>query len=420
MWVWAAPLNNIIGVEIALLFNLPNMAEVVHRKCTRIEWADNLPAAPSPSTAATGNRQIINNVVSGALGAIEKRAFLVGGVNPRTGRTVCQSLEYDMTSKQWSSLGTWFPAPICDAPMVSGGSTLVLFGGWDDVHVLGDLWVATNKVDDNGGVVVGPWRRVAWEGAGPSPRRGQAMVATPVRDDGKFTVYMFGGFDGLSRLNDLWALDVHPTGGEGGTPLCCWTPLPSTGECPSGRDACAFALDLQKQRLVLFGGFTVAVDQGFYTYDLPPREGGVSGTRSGEVSAAPTPVDAPSASDGVTTTAASTVYQWTKRAFPVIPSRRQHCFGACSQHYFLIMFGHDGKQILSQVCQLHMNDGKWSLVAFDGDEVEPRLTPSVCSADGGKKILVFGGQGPKGKYFSSMLELELEKCESAALVKGKK
>lgn len=407
------------------------MAEALHRKCTRTEWADVTTAAAAAGaspvagsgTLSSKSSPIINNVVSAAFGAIEKRAYLIGGVNPRTGKSLTQSLEYDMNTKLWSSLGLWFPVPISDTAMVACGSTLVLFGGWDDDTVLGDLWISHNKVEEGGAVTTGQWRRCSAAAAGsacPSARRGHSMVASSLREEGKFTVYLFGGFDGQRRLSDLWSLEVTLVTENGiVTPTGSWTQLPSVGETPNARDACAFALDQQKQRLIVFGGFTVAVDQGFYVYDLPaaardavspsPATAAATTTPSGDHAPSVTPDNATAA-----------IFQWTKKSFPVIPSRRQHSFGVCSHHYFLCLFGHDGRQTLSQICQLHMGDGKWTLAAFDGDEVEPRLTPSVCLAEGGKKVLVFGGQGPKGKYLSSLLELELEKCETVAPVKGKK
>jgi hypothetical protein len=405
------------------------MAEALHRKCTRTEWVDATSAAAAAGAspvAGGGSHSLkssptVNNVVSAAFGAIEKRAYLIGGVNPRTGKSLTQSLEFDMTTKVWSNLGAWFPVPISDAPMVSCGSTLVLFGGWDDAAVMGDLWLVHNKVEEGGAVATGQWRRFpVGSGTGPSARRGHSMVASALRDDGSFTVYVFGGFDGSRRLNDLWALEVTLSTENGAvTPGGSWTQLPSVGETPNARDACAFALDQQKQRLIVFGGFTVAVDQGYYTYDLPATARDTVSPSPAAPAVTTTPTgDAhpPSA----TPDSGSSIFQWTKRTFHVIPSRRQHIFGVCSHQYLLVLFGHDGKQTLSQICQLHMGEGKWSLAAFDGDEVEPRLTPSVCLAEGGKKVLIFGGQGPKGKYFSSLLELELEKCETVAPVKGKK
>lgn len=411
------------------------MSEVLHRKCIKVEWAEANAAAAvaggSPSGTAGAavssslKHHLVNNVVSASFGAVEKRAYLVGGVSPKTGKSLAQSLEYDMTTKTWSSLGAWFPAPISDAPMVSCGATLVIFGGWDDEHILGDLWIVTNKVEDSGVVTPGQWKRVVAAGAAtPSPRRGHSMVASLAREDGSFTVYVFGGFDGQRRLNDLWSLDVS-FHADSGVPVASgtWAQLPMAGETPNARDACAFALDHAKQRLTVFGGYTVAVDQGFYTYDLPIAGKTADGAAAiSPSSTSTTPADNTSsgtAADINSGVANPGIFQWTKRTFPVIPSRRQHTFGVCSHNYFLTLFGHDGKQTLSQVCQLHTVDNKWSLTAFDGDEIEPRLTPSICLAEGGKKVLVFGGQGPKGKYLTSLLELELEKCEVAAPVKGK-
>jgi hypothetical protein len=297
---------------------------------------------------------------------------------------VPQTLELDLTTKQWSVSSSPFPFPISDATMVGCGSSYVLFGGWDDETLYGDLWVSSQKTDDAGAAHYTSWSKIRTVGERPGPRRGHSMISTTVREDGNCTIYIFGGFDGSKRLNELWSIDLqvgtdHVAGANADK---TWSLVHGDGECPAPRDACAMAFDSAHHRLVLFGGFTTALDRELFIFEIAQK-------------------------------------RWSRPVFAVGPSKRQLCSGVCHQANFLAFLGHDGKSTLSQVCQWNLAESKWTVVGFDGDEVEPRLYSAVCLADGGKKVLIFGGQS-KGKYLSSLLELELEKCEVVAAGKGKK
>lgn len=360
------------------VFVCVTMADGTYRRCTKIEWSDASTVAGAATPVAHPGRALVNNVVGALFAATDKKALLVGGVNPKTGRTILQSLEYDLTTKQWGHAAVCFPAPVSDGAMVSGGSVFVAFGGFDDETVNRDLYILPQRVDETGALHAGgPWL-LDRTPSGPSARRGHSMVATPTKEDGSFTVYLFGGFDMSTRLNDLWSISIA----SDGQIVAPWSQLPCAGDVPQPRDAASFAYDAANNRLVLFGGFATTFERDLLTYDL-------------------------------------TTLSWSRWNTPLGPSKRQLAFGVCHQHYFLTVLGNDGKAALSQVCQLSMPDSKWCLVPFEGDEIEPRLHASCCTADNGKKVLVFGGQS-KGRYLSSLLELELEKGEAVAAAKGKK
>lgn len=374
------------------------------RRCTRVEWAE----APAANPTGTVVARPIANVVNAAMSCVEKKALVVGGVNPRTGKSIAQTLEYDLTTKLWTHHGAWFPVPLSEAtmcPLSQPQLGHVLFGGWDDVDVLADVWVLEQQPDEvAGGAVLQKhaWRKAATHGASPCARRGHSMTHVPPVGDQAGYYLVFGGFDGAQRLNDLWRLDVLGSAASGWESK--WTPLLAEGDVPAARDGAAVGFDPATQRLIVFGGFTVGVDNGTFVYDISQQ-------------------------------------RWQRLSTLAPPSKRQLCIGVVHHSAFVVLFGHDGRAALQQVCQLQTADAsnKWSMVHVDGDELDARTYFSWCVAEGGKKILVFGGlaAAPRPKtaggtavvaasspagitYVSSLLDIELERCETAPPAKGGK
>jgi hypothetical protein len=344
----------------------------VYRKATKFEWCE---AAGSATAAA-----VVNNPANAAMAAVDKRAIAVGGINPQNGRSLAQVLEIETVSKQWNVLGTHaFPHAISEAVMVSAHGWYILFGGWNDESVLGTLWVAPARVDDSAPLV--SWKRLEPSGLCCTPRRYHAMVAVPLNES-TTTVYVFGGFDGARRLNDLWSFTVTPEVLSGGSKVT-WTQVSGEGECPSPRDGAALAFDHSQNRLLIFGGYSSAMDDGLFSFNIETQ-------------------------------------QWMRVVSHNGPSKRHHSFALVHQNYLIVGMGQDAKGISNQICQMNLLDGKWSLCTFE-EEVEGRLFPAVTPLDGGKRILIFAGLGASRKYLNSTLEVELEKCEAPAGVKsGKK
>jgi hypothetical protein len=92
--------------------------------------------------------------------------------------------------------------------------------------------------------------------AGPGARSMAAAVYDPVG----LRMIVYGGYDGVSFLGDLWSLDLSPATLTGSL----WTPLSATGTPPSARVGCAAAYDAANQRVLFFGG----QDAGGYRNDL--------------------------------------------------------------------------------------------------------------------------------------------------------
>jgi len=119
---------------------------------------------------------------------------------------------------------------------------LVLFGGYQSTAATSgnsnDVWVYPLGADS-------VWIRHTVPGAGPSPRQGHAMVRAVVAD--RFA--MFGGMDAGGLRQDLWLFNLAGSNGLG-----AWTPTSPAGPLPPVRFQHAMAYDPPRNRLLVFGG----------------------------------------------------------------------------------------------------------------------------------------------------------------------
>lgn len=105
------------------------------------------------------------------------------------------------------------------------------------------------------------WHALAVSGSPPPGRRGHSAIYDPVRD----RMVVFGGFDGSTFQNDVWALSLS------GTPT--WSPLAPGGTPPAARAAHSAIYDAGHDRMVVFGGFDGSSDhQDVWTLSLAGPE----------------------------------------------------------------------------------------------------------------------------------------------------
>jgi N-acetylneuraminic acid mutarotase len=83
------------------------------------------------------------------------------------------------------------------------------------------------------------WESVVTVSEAFSPRTGHTAIA----DDN--LIYVFGGTDGVSRNNDIWAFDPHTS---------AWRSLPTTGAKPAARSGTQAVI--QGSKIYIFGGYT--------------------------------------------------------------------------------------------------------------------------------------------------------------------
>jgi Galactose oxidase, central domain len=143
-------------------------------------------------------------------------------------------------SATWTQLGsTVSPSARYSAAMADGRDSVVLFGGMNAAgQPLNDTWVFTAS----------GWQQLNTLGSVPA-RRSHAMAANSA--DAAYSVYMFGGTDGLNWFSDLHKLawSYFPSIGW----RWIWHTMPTVGG-PGGRDDHAMVVDVRRQKLVVFGG----------------------------------------------------------------------------------------------------------------------------------------------------------------------
>ncbi|KAG8342831.1 Kelch motifGalactose oxidase central domain [Trypanosoma vivax] len=356
-------------------------AEFVHRKLNRYEWVDFVPTKAAPATTNTPAKELLG----AAAACSEKRLFLCGGYDLRTGRSLSQVAEFDLTTKQWSS-GTPLPERVRDAAAVAFGECCVLFGGSNDEEYTDNLWLLAPKVPSEmppTGVsskepVPLAWSLIRPEGPCPSARVGHSMVLGVIGGEEDAppasVIYLFGGFDGSKRLNDLWLLRLSSLTDNN---TATWELVEAkSGVPPVPRDAAAVAFDSAGERLLVFGGFASFLQNDLHIFTL---RGGANA--------------------------------WTSPPCLFAPSRRHGCVAAVSGGHFVVCLGCGEGGPVAQVLQLSLTDFKWSQLTLERDDLMGRSGAMGCVSEKGKRIVLFGGGSPP-KLRTCLLELELEKPDT--------
>ncbi|OGF14524.1 MAG: hypothetical protein A2W00_04145 [Candidatus Eisenbacteria bacterium RBG_16_71_46] len=143
---------------------------------------------------------------------------------------------------------------------------MVVFGGYDGTSLRNDVWALSLAGSP-------AWSALAPAGSLPAPRYQHTAIYDPMRD----RMVVFGGNDGSYR-NDVWALSLA------GSPA--WSALAPAGSSPSGRTDHPAIYDPVRDRMVVFGGYG-----GGYRNDLWAlvwvAPGSVPGTLPGRFELAP-------------------------------------------------------------------------------------------------------------------------------------
>ena len=113
--------------------------------------------------------------------------------------------------------------------------SFVIYGGFDGTSLVNDVWALSLGASPT-------WRRIEPKGGGPAARRTHSVTYDPIRE----RMIVFGGWDGGDGFNDVWglSLDDRPV----------WKPIRLGGEGPEPRWGHTAAYDPQRDRLLVMGG----------------------------------------------------------------------------------------------------------------------------------------------------------------------
>jgi len=175
--------------------------------------------------------------------AYKDAVYVFGGDNGKS--MLNDLLRFDVKEKSW---GRAFsngvpPAPRYHHSAVVHEASMFIFGGYTgDIHSNSNL---TNRNDLwEYKFATGQWSQWFLNGRKPVARSAHGAAVY----DGK--LWIFAGYDGNARLNDMWTISLVNTGGEGGGRV--WEEVVQSGECPP--TCCNFPIAVARDCLFVFSG----------------------------------------------------------------------------------------------------------------------------------------------------------------------
>jgi len=175
--------------------------------------------------------------------AYKDAVYVFGGDNGKS--MLNDLLRFDVKEKSW---GRAFsngvpPAPRYHHSAVVHETSMFIFGGYTgDIHSNSNL---TNRNDLwEYKFATGQWSQWFLNGRKPVARSAHGAAVY----DGK--LWIFAGYDGNARLNDMWTISlVGPAGDVGGR---VWEEVVQSGECPP--TCCNFPIAVARDCLFVFSG----------------------------------------------------------------------------------------------------------------------------------------------------------------------
>eukprot|EP01006_Ploeotia_vitrea_P015221 TRINITY_DN4281_c0_g1_i1.p1 TRINITY_DN4281_c0_g1~~TRINITY_DN4281_c0_g1_i1.p1 ORF type:complete len:358 (+),score=20.25 TRINITY_DN4281_c0_g1_i1:37-1074(+) len=301
----------------------------------------------------------------------EKKTMLIfGGYSPRCKGPTNDIWEYEIESTTWTKVehpaNAIQPSPRYSHTTCMVGDTMVVFGGSDGDTLLREVWHYK----------IGPesreWKKVKNEN-GPSARCYHCAVK--VSTDAMLVI---GGFDGNSRLNDVWYYTPHN---------CRWTEVECSGFMPSPRDgAAAYMLG---NVVYLFGGFSHVRLNDFYTLDWDTKV-------------------------------------WSRLAQGEgLPAGRTYSSMLPWQEKLYIFHGFDGQSAINDVYEFDPKEPKWKKVEWTTPQAAPDLVlekkfyHSVVLLEAEKKVICFGGNDGQN-YMNSLWDYEFGEPAEKETTKGRR
>jgi len=175
--------------------------------------------------------------------AYKDAVYVFGGDNGKS--MLNDLLRFDVKEKSW---GRAFsngvpPAPRYHHSAVVHEASMFIFGGYTgDIHSNSNL---TNRNDLwEYKFATGQWSQWFLSGRKPVPRSAHGAAVY----DGK--LWIFAGYDGNARLNDMWTISLVNSGSDGSCRV--WEEVVQSGECPP--TCCNFPIAVARDCLFVFSG----------------------------------------------------------------------------------------------------------------------------------------------------------------------
>lgn len=164
---------------------------------------------------------------------------------------------FDFTGRIWREIvadvgGDNVPEARAHHSVTCFGGKVFVFGGYNGVRCLSDLWIYCDVGEVFG---FGDWRQIVTSAESPQP--GPRMNhGSCVLCDGR--VYIFGGSN-WRYTNELWTFDANRvtlsyTSSNEAACQSLWELLPSKGVVPCPRALCAVTAEVDKGTIFVFGG----------------------------------------------------------------------------------------------------------------------------------------------------------------------
>ena len=283
------------------------------------------------------------------------RMIVFGGKDPYTSEVWALDLSGAPT---WALLATAGTPP---SPRESRAiydpvrDRMVVFGGYGPYafpHHLNETWELTLAGTPTG-------HQLSTTGGPPAPRRGQTAVLDPAGD----RMIVFGGYDDVTFMNDVWSLDLATN---------TWQPLSTGGEVPSGRYGHSATFDTDRREMVVFGGYCGAFLNDLYVLSL---------------AGSPT---------------------WTRVAGPQLPSVRDfHSTVYDGTRRRIVLFGGNSGPVYNDLWALDTGTRTWTRLGSDAPPgPAPRLGTYAVTDVNSQRLVLFGGWG--NQYFDDTWTLALD------------
>ena len=288
---------------------------------------------------------------------VRNRMIVFGGKYPFQNEV--WALDLSGTSK-WTRLSTAGTPP---GPRESRAiydpvrDRMVVFGGYGSGGFphLNETWELTLSGTPT-------WHRLATTGGPPAPRRGQTAILDPAGD----RMIVFGGFDDVRFMNDVWALDLS---------TLAWQQLTPGGNIPPARYGHSATFDPDRREMVVIGGYNREFRNDLWVLSL---EG--SPTWTGPMSTPVAPRDFHSA-----------VYDATRRR--------------------IVVFGGNAGPVFNDLWALDTGTRAWTQLGLNVTLPQPRLGTSMVTDANSQRMVLFGGWGGGYLYLSDTWTLALDQAQ---------